>query len=268
MYNENTVIQFQNEQQDVVTKIGAYLEPIKIFISKCSENENYAEDINVLRSLQPFVGSKELLNSVHGFLTNNAYLAYYQELAHPFFAISNLVALQTLPSKRIKTDLFISAIEKNSRMIAEVLVAIAQIPSPPIDMTIKARQPFQSFCFLINILSTVKDYVYIVDQYVDSSLFYRYLYRLPNNLTIKVVSDSTKWTRGLNQFVSTEELFKAEYPNYQRIERNNLHDRFLITETTALSLGGSIKDAAKKSDFTLVQLSESRRQELIKDYFE
>lgn len=45
-----------------------------------------------------------------------------------------------------------------------------------------------------------------------------------------------------------------------------LHDRYLINEINAYSLGGSIKDAAFQSDFSITQLTEEKRDELIKTY--
>ena len=63
-----------------------------------------------------------------------------------------------------------------------------------------------------------------------------------------------------------ETLFAAEYPNYERKLFSDLHDRYLINETNAYSLGGSIKDAAKKSDFSIMQVTEDKRNELRQTY--
>jgi hypothetical protein len=48
--------------------------------------------------------------------------------------------------------------------------------------------------------------------------------------------------------------------------KDNLHDRYIISETNAYMLGGSIKDAAIKSDFSIVQLDIAKKEELLEIY--
>lgn len=110
--------------------------------------------------------------------------------------------------------------------------------------------------------------VYLVDPYLDTSLFVRYFYLLPSSVSIRIVSCADKWKETQRrQIEDVERLFSAEHVNYKRSDVPELHDRFVLTELACYQLGGSLKDAANKSDFSVVQLAESRRLELITTYF-
>jgi hypothetical protein len=147
------------------------------------------------------------------------------------------------------------------------MIALAQIIPPAIDVNLKANNPFSAYCFISDILSNVSSRLMVIDPYLDQSIFYRYLYRLNNSIQITLVADENKLNgQRLNAFNSVQILFEAEYPNYELKMLQNLHDRYLVTEINAYVLGGSIKDAAKNSDYSITQVSEEKRKELLQTY--
>ncbi len=151
--------------------------------------------------------------------------------------------------------------------ISEVMIAIAQIETPSIDVNIKADNSFSAYCLISSIIEGTRSELVLVDPYIDQTIFYRYLYRLSKDIKIKIVTDEDK-LKGirLNEFESVEVLFQSEYPNYIRELRDSLHDRYIINEVNAYSLGGSIKDAAKKSDYSITQLTDEKRIEIYNLY--
>jgi hypothetical protein len=90
---------------------------------------------------------------------------------------------------------------------------------------------------------------------------------LPSSSQIIVVTDpdNLKGHR-LAEFVAIETAFSAQYPNYKKKEFEHLHDRYLVVDGVAYTLGGSIKDAASKSDYSIVQLSEASKNEILQMY--
>lgn len=193
---------------------------------------------------------------------------FYFTVSDPYHHFASLLAVQTLPSKRIKTEDFMAEMKKWHKIMAEGLIAISQIPLPSVDINIKAQSPFQAYCFFVYFLGGVRDFLYIIDPYIDSTIYYLYLYRLPNTVRIQIASSPAKWNKNVKeQIEAVEPLFSSEFANYIRKDYADLHDRFIITKTSALQLGGSLKDAAKKADFSIVQISEERRLELIDSYF-
>lgn len=266
--NFNDALKFQHEQQDAAARIGAYLSPIKDFIDKSEVNLSYADDVNNIRRLQPHVGEQEFLSEIVEFLNRHNYLAYFSTIGDPYRQFASLLAVQTLPSKRIKTEDFMAGMKQWYRIMSEGLIAISQIPLPSTNINIKAQSPFQAYCFFVHLFAGVREFLYIIDPYIDATIFHLYFYRLPSALKIQIASSPERWNKNVKEEIEVvESLFSSEYANYIRKVYADLHDRFIITETAAFQIGGSLKDAARKADFSIVQISEERRLELINTYF-
>ncbi len=266
--NHKDAVEFQTEQKEVVAAIGAYISPIKEFLRSCENNILFADDINNIRRLQSDLSSKDLLLLVKNFLRKHDFNSYVIEIADPYNNFCALVAGQTIPRRKLENNIFIERLKSYYSIISDGMIVIAQIPLQKVDINIKAENPFQAFLFFNSLFSTVKTQIYVIDPYLDSSLFYRYLFALNKEVEIKIITNPKKWGNKIqSQFEAVEDLFKKEYLNYTRNDCEDIHDRFIITEIACYQLGGSLKDAAKNSDFSIVQLSEDRRKELISQYW-
>lgn len=264
----STIQKFQQQQRDIVIQIGAYLSPIKEFIDQYHINPNYAEDINAIRQLISCVENDFLRISVLNFLGDNNIMVYYIGIATPYHGFNNMVSNQLMPSQKRTKEKFIEELQINYDKMSEGMMVFSQIPLPQIDVTLKAACPFQAFMFFTNLFESISDCIYIIDPWFDASIFYRYLFRLPTKTKIRLLLNSSNWKDKIRkEFKSAEQLFSLEYPNYIRRDDTTLHDRYIITNRFAYSLGGSIKDAAKKADYLVVQLTEEKRIELINKYF-
>jgi hypothetical protein len=186
-------------------------------------------------------------------------------------AIKQLIDGQLLPSSKLNIELFNQKLKSYLKIINEVMMEIPRLPYPSIlpniDVNIKANNPFSAHCFLTSLITKVHMWILIIDAYPDESIFYRYLCRLSKDKQITIASHKDK-LRGekLKAFESVEVLFKEEYPKYQRKMFSDIHDRYIITETTGYRLGGSIKDAARKADFSVSEISKEVWKDLVDRY--
>ncbi len=259
--NYENVKVFQSSQRDIVAMIGAFLVPLKSFSESLSPEREY---MTAIKKMQPIVSEfMSSLGLLAQFCDNYHYPTYITEVKRPAVRISALLGNQTLPSKNIELEPFKSQLDDHIEGISEVMIAVAQIVAPTVDANIRASNSFSAYCFFSSIFDSISSSVIIVDPYINQSIFYRYLYRLPVTTNIKIITDNNNLTgQRLFSLEEVEVLFSSEYQNYQRVSSNNLHDRYLITETNAYSLGGSIKDAAKNSDYSITQVSEEQFNEL------
>ena len=259
------ISRFQNKQIESVSKIGAFVTCLESFLKTLDTNANELVEI---RKLQPIVGEFIAWSGeLHKFLKENHYVAYYKPIGTSANSISNLLAYQTIPSKRLPNQRFKEGIESSKNLISETMIAIAQIVSSPIDVNLVAGNSFSAYCFISALIKTSRTELYIIDPYLDKTIFYRYLSELNKDLTIKLISDSRKLKGNkLLEFESVEQLFEIEFQNYSRKMHNNLHDRYLINEVKAYSLGGSIIHAAYKSDFSVIEISSDKRGEILNKY--
>lgn len=264
----NKVIEFQKGQASTVAKIGAFVTCLEAFSKflDCPENEN--NEISEIRRLQQIVGS--YLNDagdIKAFLKTNHLSAYSGPLISNAVLIANSLAVQTLPSARVGFAPFKDGFNMVVGKISEAMVALAQVPPPSIDVNLKAGNAFTAYCFLKSIINTSTTELIIVDPYIDETVFYRYFSDLNKDISITVVSDNRKLKgKKLAKYEAVEEAFKKQYSKYTREMRNNLHDRYLITETNGYKLGGSIIHAAYKSDYSIQEISPELRQELVNKY--
>ena len=266
--NCEEIYEFQVAQKEIVAMIGAFLMPLKSFSESLSEIGGELSDLSSVRQLQPIVSAfVSKAGEINQFCNKYHYPTYYKEIIRPASRITTLLGNQTLPSKKLEVDEFRAQLDAHIELISEVMIATAQIVTPSVDINVKAGNPFTAYCFISSLMDSTTSSLIVVDPYIDQSIFYRYLYRLLPEINIKIATDKGKLTgERLRSFESVETLFAAEYPNYERKLFSDLHDRYLINETNAYSLGGSIKDAAKKSDFSIMQVTEDKRNELLQTY--
>ena len=254
--------EFQTAQKEVVAMIGSFLVPLNSFF------ELDAYDLSSIRDIQMLVGEFiNKLGEISRFCNEQNYPAYYHAIRRPAHQIHALLGNQLLPSKQLETSIFRDKLSTNLEGISEVMIAVAQIKAPFIDVNIRANNSFSAYCFVSSMLDSATSTVIIIDPYVDQSIFYRYLYRLEKSINIKVITDTEKFSaERLKSYESVEKLFMQEYPNYERKLFSNLHDRYLIIDLIAYSLGGSLKDAARNADFSITQVTENKKIELLQIY--
>ena len=260
--------EFQNSQAEVVARLGAFLVSLNAFRNTLVAENSYNIDLSEIRKLQPIVSDfMSRAVELNKFYTNYHYQTYYKEISRAVTQISTMLGNQTLQSKQLKNAEFLRKYCSPVEAISEVMLASAQIVISSIDANIKAGDAFTAYLFFSALFSSTLSELTVIDPYMDQSLFDRYLFKLNPRILIKLVTDNDN-LKGikLSQFESVEKLFKIEYPKYQRESRKSLHDRYLITDTHAYSLGGSLKDAAIKSDFSVTELSDQKRQELVNLY--
>ena len=153
--------------------------------------------------------------------------------------------------------------------MSEVIVAFAKVPPPPFSATLVAGTPFESYLLISRLVESATVYVYIADVYLDASVFDRYLYRVKNGAKVSLRTNPDNWNkRGWKeQFEQTEALFKAEHANYERINRTDLHARYLITETGGWCIDGSIKDIAATKDCPIHTITPEEREKIVTELF-
>jgi len=266
--NCKEIREFQIAQQEIVAMIGAFLTSLNNFSDAIPDTNSEEIDLVSVRRLQTI--ASDIMSKVvviNQFCNKYHYPTYFKELVRSVTRIITMLEYQTLPSKKLDAIPFKDQFLTHIGGISEVMIAIAQIVTPSIDANIKAKNAFSAYCFISSIIAGTTSEIIIVDPYIDQSIFYRYLFRLPKEIIVKIVTDKDKLAGDrLREFESVEYLFKSEYTNYTRKLRDALHDRYLIIDVNAYSLGGSIKDAARKSDFSIVQLSEDKKTELCAMY--
>lgn len=147
--------------------------------------------------------------------------------------------------------------------------AIAEVPIPKTSEILEAGSPFTAFCKIKDLVEGDAAHEIIwIDAYMDLNIFRRFLRGVASGVAITLVTeepranasrrDRDRWTT----FLDISRLFAQERGtnSYRLIVHSSgiLHDRWLLLDGKRLfHLGGSAKDAADKSYFTLGRLDAS-----------
>ena len=266
--NTEASTKFLSAQKDSVARIGAVITEIQAGINQIDSSDGDVVNEGVVRRMLPILNEFRInLGLMTEFYAGNSLDVYSREVSRQIARLSNRFGEQTLPSKARSKDVFCNESYQNIEALGEVMIATAKLVPPTIDLNIKAGNAFTAYVLLSDLIEQCVSTLLIVDPYIEESLFYRYLYRASTSVKITVFSDSRRLKGDqLARFESVEALFKKQYPLYNRELRNDLHDRYLITDECAYSLGGSIKDAANKADYSVIQVSNQKRDELCTTY--
>ena len=111
---------------------------------------------------------------------------------------------------------------------------------PPVEGVFYDGQIFDAHVFVSDLIKTAKKRIILVDNYLDESVLVTLSKREPN-VTAKIITKTVS-----NQFQLDLNRHNSQYLHIEVVERNNIHDRFLIIDETVYHIGASLKDLGKK----------------------
>jgi hypothetical protein len=115
------------------------------------------------------------------------------------------------------------------------------VQSPSKEIVTSEGKPYDAFKIIETILLSARKRIYIIDPYVDHSLFTLYLECVDKNVEIKIL------TRNMhNKFKAIAQKFKAQRGNFEVRLLDNIHDRQILVDNRAWLFGQSLKNAGEK----------------------
>jgi hypothetical protein len=149
----------------------------------------------------------------------------------------------------------------------DAMSAINSIPHEEISESVRGGNPFQAYCKLVEILKLeVRKEIIWLDPYFDDRLFYLYLAKVRQEAKITLVTEEPKSGKKDNDrfkaFTQVAMLFREErgLEYFELRISQSIHDRTLaIPDHKIYSLGGSVKDAARRDSFAISALLPSER---------
>jgi hypothetical protein len=120
---------------------------------------------------------------------------------------------------------------------------------------------YEAFNILRQLIHSAKSRFYLVDPWIDNTVFADYLEGIRAGTEIRVLSCNLK-----GDFVARARKFRQERPTFDVRRSNAIHDRYLVVDDRAWILGPSLKDAGSKAwvivEFADVATMEKMIQEL------
>lgn len=114
---------------------------------------------------------------------------------------------------------------------------------------------YTAFVKIRSICETASQQLVFVDPYMGQGTVRRYFHGIPEQVTVTVI---TKKRCGdeFSDFLDASKLFADERgpSRYCLMYHPDLHDRYLKCDETVYHLGGSLKDAGRKSGYTVSKI--------------
>ena len=238
----------KKEQAEFIYKVGLVLQPVLEIV----KNPKQFDQIERARVRGKFdVEQQKLLNELNKFCKDEEGVEYRKEMHDiqtPLTTINNVVYkfIDKQP------EIMGADIEIHRQRLIE---AIAAVPISVSSMVYEANSPFSTYCRIKELCETTKTEFIYVDRYIDQSIFHRYLEQIPIQANITIVTwprNKHRNTRNYDEFIDISRLFSIERTGkYALMVEPNFHDRWLRSDGNLFHLGGSIKDAASSTVFTV-----------------
>jgi phosphatidylserine/phosphatidylglycerophosphate/cardiolipin synthase-like enzyme len=153
-----------------------------------------------------------------------------------------------------------AAVQKMTSILYHAL-AVAELRAPAIAQNgfIPVGEPFTALAAVAGVISGAVDSILFIDPYADSNLLTDFAIQAPEQIAIKILTDSQSLKPGLPPAVRAwERQYGTGRPiNVRLTSPRSLHDRLIIVDSrTVWSLGQSFNALATRSPTALVRLNE------------
>ncbi len=132
---------------------------------------------------------------------------------------------------------------------------ILAIPCDLDSEVLEAGSPFTAFVKLRSICETASQQLVFVDPYMGQGAARRYFHNIAADVSVTVI---TKRRNGdeFRDFIDVSKLYADErgVSLYRLMYHPDLHDRYLQCDDSVYHLGGSLKDAGRKSGYTVTRI--------------
>lgn len=256
-------------QEHVVVLAGAYLAPIKDYVTRCKSDATWVTNIRGLSDLHALVQKWDGQECRAHVVATMALPAYEREFRVAQAGLVDVVTSQSFPSTQRASEDFIVRLCAAIDRMSEVMVTFAKLPVPAFSVNLAANTPFDAYLLITRLMASATEHVYIVDNYLDVSLFDRYLYRIGGAVRVSLRTNPDKWKKKgwREQFEQAEALFARQRGNYDRADRPDIHARYVLTESAGWRLDGSIKDIAASTACPIHTISPEERQATLTQFF-
>jgi hypothetical protein len=154
-------------------------------------------------------------------------------------------------------------------VMKEAQAAIRAMPCEDIGVIVPAETPYTAYLLLRRKIRAAVRRVELLDPWLDSPTFDRYLPDIPTGIDIVVVTSadimdftnrksSKRGEARRDRIVAVSDLLAGQYPsNYRFLVSGNIHDRHMRIDDAVYHLGGSLKDAATVDPYTISTMEEN-----------
>jgi hypothetical protein len=258
--NSTTIREMERKQQqaELILMVGDVLRPLR---DVCEQSNSSNEGVRRTVRAQLTTDLGQLRRAVRRYCKDGTadYSNEYEDFDRALSRLEQIVKVHLVE----KPDLVLLDLNNvRSQLVSKII----DIPSHSAGGIFEARTPFTTYLRLRTLFATASPRAVVVDRYIAPELFVRYFCVLEPSTQLTVVTWPKASHRGKNaydSFVDIARMYKAERPDFRLLTHPDIHDRWLQFGTDLYHAGGSSKDAAEASYYTLSRIESSADRERV-----
>lgn len=178
---------------------------------------------------------------------------FYKNL-HSDFNIPNSTMLSVQDVKYLENILWHEIKIKEFLDEVKLIKEIQDIQNPDKtkERAYSHKEEYDIYKDLKQIFENASNLVFIVDSYVDETLYSLYLETIPSNVQVKILTKRPSPT-----FIEVGKKFAKKHL-LEIVDSTSIHDRYIFVDEKCWTIGSSLKDAGKSKPTTLIQLGTAR----------
>jgi len=186
---------------------------------------------------------------------------YTIEGGNYFSAITKKADSETANNTQASNAVFVQQWGWHDIKIREVLDEVRLIKEIEISRTRSEKQEkvytpkdeYDAYKDIKEILQSARNEVFIVDPWVDESLFELYIEKIHDNVIVKILTKNPS-----PNFISVGKKLQKKRP-IQITSYSLIHDRHIVVDERVWQLGSSLKDIAKNKPSTIIEIVTAKK---------
>jgi hypothetical protein len=238
----------QNEETNIRIDFDQWQKDVTNFLSKVSINR---------KNLKYPGNSQILINRFHRF---NDYIKFETKIRHALVELQKIFRNDLIYNTELKV---LQKIFRNDLIYnTELKVLVSK------EFVIEPKTPYSTQKLLEDVLSDAQVYVKIIDPWVSVETLDP-LFVIKNDVMIKLLCSNTGGKKE-NRLIKTVKKFKIEKPYFtiKKAVKEEMHDRWIISEKGIWSLTQSIKDIGRKDTIAFIAPSSNQTKKRVELFFD
>jgi hypothetical protein len=238
----------KEQQADLIYKLGLLLRPLQDVVDDPARHNAQARASACARFVHD---ADDFLGAVNTFARSQP--GHHYDIEANAIIRARNVFRNTLENVREDDQELADAVAACRETIMKAILAV---PTEVASEVLEAHSPFQAYCKLKAFCGATNHKLVWADPYMGPSLFHRYLNGLSDSVEVALITKDRGTNAEFQAFLDISRLYAHERGpiKYRLPAESSNHDRWLRCDDQLYHLGGSAKDAGKKSDFTITKL--------------
>ncbi len=237
----------KEQQAELLLKFGALIAPMEELIDYPDQQNAQTQAKASAKFTHDRESFQHMLDAFTRGEAGHNYKIENSEISGRLNRFTNQMVSFRNDTEKLRNEL----LDLRKTLISNILAIPCELDSA----VLEAGSPFTAFVKIRSICETASQELVFIDPYMGQGTVRRYFHGIPEQVTVTVITKRRSGDEFLD-FLDASKLYADErgQSRYCLLYHPDLHDRYLQCDETVYHLGGSLKDAGRKSNYTISRI--------------